>query len=221
MISNEKKITTVGLSLATITINTPNCLGHPLIWPHKEELINALLSELSNSLSANYGENVELSIVSVEPGSIAVKLAVALTVLTIAQTTVTLGKEIYELAGLGDSIREQVESTISKNMEHCKNIQPLNISMQVFSKRGLCYGPVKQGDTLVSIANRLNPKGVTDNQVLMALYKYNPDAFYGDNINNLHSGAYLSLPKSPKYLSKIDADKYVNLHHEIWRDKQI
>lgn len=53
---------------------------------------------------------------------------------------------------------------------------------------------VKRGDTLYAVARRLRPEGVTLNQVLVALYRANPDAFLGGNINQLRAGAVLSVP---------------------------
>ncbi|MGQ0509305.1 MAG: FimV/HubP family polar landmark protein [Betaproteobacteria bacterium] len=53
---------------------------------------------------------------------------------------------------------------------------------------------VKRGDTLYAIARRLRPEGVTLNQVLVALFRANPDAFTGGNINQLRVGAVLAIP---------------------------
>jgi len=53
---------------------------------------------------------------------------------------------------------------------------------------------VKRGDTLYAVARRLRPEGATLNQVLVALYRANPDAFQGGNINQLRVGAVLAVP---------------------------
>lgn len=53
---------------------------------------------------------------------------------------------------------------------------------------------VKRGDTLFSIARRLRTPELTLNQVLVALYRANPDAFHGGNINQLRLGAVLAVP---------------------------
>lgn len=54
-------------------------------------------------------------------------------------------------------------------------------------------GPVQRGQTLSSIA-RENAGGGDLNQVMVALLKANPDAFYRDNINALKTGAVLRIP---------------------------
>lgn len=53
---------------------------------------------------------------------------------------------------------------------------------------------VKEGDTLADIANRNRDNTVSLDQMLIALYRANPDAFIGDNINRLRAGRVLSLP---------------------------
>lgn len=56
------------------------------------------------------------------------------------------------------------------------------------------YGPVRAGETLGEIAEQARLQGVTLNQMLIALYKANPAAFYRKNINALKRGAVLRIP---------------------------
>jgi FimV-like protein len=53
---------------------------------------------------------------------------------------------------------------------------------------------VVNGDMLSKIALRYKPKGVSLNQMMIALYRANPDAFVNNNINRLKSGKILALP---------------------------
>jgi pilus assembly protein FimV len=55
---------------------------------------------------------------------------------------------------------------------------------------------VKHGDTLSSIAGdaMMDQEGVSLDQMLVALYRNNPNAFIGGNINRLKSGAVLQVP---------------------------
>jgi len=55
-------------------------------------------------------------------------------------------------------------------------------------------GPVQSGQTLSGIARNVAPAGVDLRQMMLALQKANPDAFYRDNINALKSGAVLRVP---------------------------
>ena len=53
---------------------------------------------------------------------------------------------------------------------------------------------VRNGDTLGRIAGRNQRAGVSLDQMLVALFRANPQAFAGDNMNRLKSGAVLSVP---------------------------
>jgi pilus assembly protein FimV len=53
---------------------------------------------------------------------------------------------------------------------------------------------VRRGDTLTKIANEYMGDGISLDQMLLGLYKANPQAFSGDNMNRLKSGQILSIP---------------------------
>ncbi|HEU4373623.1 MAG TPA: FimV/HubP family polar landmark protein [Telluria sp.] len=55
---------------------------------------------------------------------------------------------------------------------------------------------VKSGDTLGRIASQLKPADISLDMMLVALYRANPDAFIGNNMNRLKSGQILSVPDS-------------------------
>ncbi len=56
------------------------------------------------------------------------------------------------------------------------------------------YGPIASGETLWEIANTTRPGHVTPSQMMLALLRANPDAFYRDNVNALKRGAILRIP---------------------------
>ncbi len=53
---------------------------------------------------------------------------------------------------------------------------------------------VRRGDTLTKIANEYMGDGISLDQMLLGLYKANPEAFSGENMNRLKSGQILSIP---------------------------
>lgn len=55
------------------------------------------------------------------------------------------------------------------------------------------YGPVKQGETLSRIADTVRRSGATLDQMQVAIYRDNPQAF-NDNMNILLRGAMLAIP---------------------------
>ena len=55
---------------------------------------------------------------------------------------------------------------------------------------------VRPGDTLSRVASRTKPSGISLDQMLVGLFRSNPDAFVGDNMNRLKSGVVLQVPGS-------------------------
>ena len=53
---------------------------------------------------------------------------------------------------------------------------------------------VKAGDTLSRIASEMRPSGVSLDMMLVALYRANPDAFKGENMNRMQAGRILAVP---------------------------
>ncbi|MHB1300250.1 MAG: FimV/HubP family polar landmark protein, partial [Burkholderiales bacterium] len=79
-------------------------------------------------------------------------------------------------------------------------------------------GPVKKGDTLSGIALATKPAGVTLEQMLVALYRANSDAFAGKNMNRLDAGTILRIPGSEEItaIGKSEAEKVVQLQAVDW-----
>src|SRR5688500_5905530 len=83
------------------------------------------------------------------------------------------------------------------------------------------YGPVESGETLSAIARAARQdSSVNVNQMMLALLKSNPDAFYKDNVNALKRGAILRIPSA----SEIEAtgtarEAAAEIHAQIedWR----
>ncbi len=78
---------------------------------------------------------------------------------------------------------------------------------------------VRRGDSLARIANQLRPEGVTLEQMLVALFRANPDAFDANNMNRLRSGAILTLPPTETLSGtpEPDAAKVVRMQAADWR----
>jgi pilus assembly protein FimV len=70
---------------------------------------------------------------------------------------------------------------------------------------------VKQGDTLLKIAQQFKPESVTTQQMLVALQRANEDAFINNNMNLLRAGRVLSIPEkaAAESVNPVDANKAV------------
>ncbi len=63
-------------------------------------------------------------------------------------------------------------------------------------RSGIAEVKVRTGDTLTGIAARTQQPGISLDQMLVSLFRGNPQAFMGDNMNRLKSGAVLSVPSA-------------------------
>lgn len=88
------------------------------------------------------------------------------------------------------------------------------------SVAGGAYGPVQRGDTLWVIADRFRPESVTINQMMVAVFRSNPDAF-GGNINLLRAGASLHLPEATDFdqLTVTAANSEVQRQTDEWSSR--
>ncbi|PSJ17880.1 fimbrial protein FimV [Nitrosomonas supralitoralis] len=89
-------------------------------------------------------------------------------------------------------------SGIEKNNPNTNSIQS---TADTSSRSKKTYGPVNRGDTLSSIAQQVLPAGVDLNQMLVALYRANRDAFIANNMNLLKAGAILKVPEKNELIA--------------------
>lgn len=84
------------------------------------------------------------------------------------------------------------------------------------------YGPVARGESLWAIANSLKPPGVTTEQMAMALFVANPNAFAEANVNALKAGATLKIPPREAVLEipPGQARKEFHQQYQTWLARQ-
>lgn len=91
-----------------------------------------------------------------------------------------------------------------------------------FSQAGISSGEyvVQKGDTLGGIAKRAQTISVTTEQMMIALYQANPDAFLQNNINLLKSGVRLRIPsvEEAANISERDARRIYSQHVSQWNE---
>lgn len=80
------------------------------------------------------------------------------------------------------------------------------------------YGPVQSGDTLRKIAAGVKPQGVSLDQMLVAIFRSNPDAFINNNMNLLRTGRILKIPEGAELaaVTPAEADKEIRLQATDW-----
>jgi len=85
--------------------------------------------------------------------------------------------------------------------------------------QGLVYGPTSRNDTLWSIADKIRPdRSVSVQQMMMALLRENPDAFYDQNVNGLKAGYILRVKDIDgiKSVSRQQAENEARLQNQQW-----
>lgn len=80
------------------------------------------------------------------------------------------------------------------------------------------YGPIAEGETLWEIASNTRPSGADMNQMMLAILRANPDAFYKDNVNALKRGAILRIPSADQIAawSGSEAMAEIVAQHQAW-----
>ena len=83
---------------------------------------------------------------------------------------------------------------------------------------------VQRGDTLWGIAEQINlDPTLTREQVIMALFETNPDAFFRNNVNNVYAGKILRIPdrETLDQLAVRDARKVFVAQYSEWQDYKV
>ncbi|MFO7541279.1 MAG: FimV/HubP family polar landmark protein [Thiobacillus sp.] len=77
---------------------------------------------------------------------------------------------------------------------------------------------VKRGDTLIGIAQKVRPQGVSLEQTLLGLYRENAEAFNG-NMNRLKAGKTLDVPMADRVaaITQKEAVREIKLQAADWR----
>ena len=84
---------------------------------------------------------------------------------------------------------------------------------------------VKRGDTLWAIAEkaRADDKDVTVEQVILAIYRTNKGAFFGNNVNNLKAGKILKIPEREEVeaVASPQARREFRAQYDAWQEYKL
>jgi pilus assembly protein FimV len=82
------------------------------------------------------------------------------------------------------------------------------------------YGPIERGETLGKIAQSVKPEDVTLEQMLVALYRSNSEAFIRNNLNLVRAGKILRVPDRDDVIaiSRADALQEYRTHVAEWNE---
>jgi len=77
------------------------------------------------------------------------------------------------------------------------------------------YGPIEKGETLSKIAGQVKPADVSLEQMLVALYRENKEAFSGNNMNRLKTGQILKIPSAEEVGAIAQKDARAEIHTQV------
>jgi len=83
---------------------------------------------------------------------------------------------------------------------------------------------VRPGDTLWHIAERVRADtGLSLHQVMLAIFRNNPDAFFRDNVNNLYAGKVLAIPERDQIesMSVAAARREFRAQYDVWQEYKL
>jgi pilus assembly protein FimV len=214
-------------------------LGEPLnaeidVFPGSDEELGSLAAALASD--AVYHEqgiertatqaDVHLSVIKKENGSVVVKLnsshsvtdpyldmIVALTWKSANGKDENLWREYTVL------LDPPAQSNIAVNNASVDVPKSVTVSKaNLAGQEGSAGITVKSGDSLAAIAKRIPAAGVNLDQLLLALYLENKQAFDGENMNRLKAGSVLKVP-SQETLSSVTsqrAQEEIQAHAADW-----
>ena len=112
-----------------------------------------------------------------------------------------------------------VETTVDAPAQTPEVVDQVDDSATV-AARSDTYGPVVRGDNLSDITRQIMPDGVNLNQMLIAMYRANHDAFIDNNMNLLRVGAILRIPDSSEIavIDVAEANAEVKIQVANWRN---
>ncbi|MGD8587915.1 MAG: FimV/HubP family polar landmark protein [Chromatiales bacterium] len=114
-------------------------------------------------------------------------------------------------------VRDQVQVTRAEATPRANSIPPAVIP----SDGERHYGPVQENDNLWNIAQSLKQGDETVEQVMLALLRYNPEAFIDNNVNLLKAGKILRLPEDADVtsMSRREARREFLAQTRVWRQQ--
>lgn len=106
------------------------------------------------------------------------------------------GRQVREYAFVLDTpeVRQTRGAQVTAPVQPGKGKPAVAAADTAPAKKAAGEYKVKAGDTLSRIASELKPSGVSLDMMLVALYRANPDAFRGENMNRMQAGRILAVP---------------------------
>lgn len=120
----------------------------------------------------------------------------------------------------GKSVDEEITKILSSSSEPVQEtaIREEIAEAPVQNTQTSMVYEVKKNEILWRIANKLRPENISVEQMMLALQRENPTAFFGDNVSMLKAGAVLRIENTATLddISKDQAVQEIERQHQQW-----
>ena len=114
------------------------------------------------------------------------------------------------------NIDEEISNILSSDLTSDSDAVSTSSSLKQASS--LVYDKVRQGEILWRIADKMRPEDVSVEQMMLALQRENPSAFFGDNVSMLKAGAVLRI-EDASVINSVSAENAIleiEKQHQDW-----
>lgn len=114
---------------------------------------------------------------------------------------------------------ESLDNTENLSEETNKPVETIE-EAKAPQSTSLVYEEVKKNEILWHIAEKMRPDNISVEQMMLALQRENPNAFFGDNVSFLKAGAVLRIEDTStlNQISVEDAIEEIARQHQSWLD---
>ena len=119
------------------------------------------------------------------------------------------------------------EILASESLKNSENIETLSETAdepveepEAQQSTSLVHEKVQKNEILWNIAEKMRPENISVEQMMLALQRENPKAFFGDNVSFLKAGAVLRIEDTStlNQISVEDAIDEISRQHQSWLD---
>ena len=185
-----------------------------LPYSHQKDIVYELTEILGSNLVRQYGGEFSFEILNYNHGCIKGKIKV--TWILIAG----LAGAVCAYPELKDGAKELWNDTNSV-IEFVANGQKCKAKFIDEQFVDGLYGPIKKGETLGEIVNKLECGSYTKEQIMIAIFNQNRNAFINDNINLIKEGEVVVIPRieDVEKVNEADAKSIIKDHEKTFYNK--
>ena len=186
-----------------------------LPYSQQNKIVIELTRIIGINLEKRYGGRFSFEIISIESGCIKGKIKITWVLIA------SLASAICAYPSLKEGAKE-LWNDASPVIEFVANGQKCEARFSDENFIDGLYGPIKKGETLGEIADKIICINHTKEQIMVAIFNSNQDAFINSNINLIKAGKVITIPQHREIerVSAVDAKNTVAVHDKKFYNKR-